>query len=106
MNTLHIFAQAFEHSDAYVFGTEEGLLKLRAVIDAALESKTQDAYTESYCTDGEGFGIYVFLASDYQMDTIPKPYTSESSHPVTDEIKLQAMIKWIRDASKRKESDR
>ena len=38
MNVLHLYAQPFEHADAFIVGDRDSLVKLREAIDDALAS--------------------------------------------------------------------
>ena len=74
-NTLHIYAQEYWHTDALVFGTEEGLRALRDAIDAAL--RNGEGHTTSFCTDGEGYGVSMYLCDESELDALPLPYTDD-----------------------------
>ena len=59
---LHVYGQHCEHDEAFIIGTRDALLALRAAIDASL---TQDhAVAEVYAADGEGYYLIVKCLPD------------------------------------------
>jgi hypothetical protein len=71
MNTLHIYAQPFEHQEAFIVGDKDALIKLRNLIDKAIEQ--QKAADDFYVVDGEGFNLLV-LCKEVNVDA-ELPYT-------------------------------
>lgn len=69
---LHIYEQASHHLDAHIFGTREGLLKLRAAIDAALEGKHENA--EVCPSDGECYDCVVRCVTPSWAKALPASY--------------------------------
>lgn len=62
---LHVYGQYTWHADATLRGTKEGLLKLRAAIDAALESGKGEAVVMA--SDGEGYRLQVICVSTHAL---------------------------------------
>jgi hypothetical protein len=71
---LHVFAQQFEHDDAFLVGTREGLEVLRDAINASLENSHGAAHSFTGM-DGEGYVIHCFVQDAAQMDQLLLPYT-------------------------------
>ena len=101
MTTLHIFGQQFEHDDAHLFGTVESLISLRDAINNAIENG--EGYAESFCSDGEGFGINIFLCADDEINQLPLPYKEFECNP---QEKQDFMIQWLRASYKRRTGER
>lgn len=75
MGTLHIYAQAMWHDEAYIAGTREDLEMLRIAIDHALaEGRGQ---MQAFTSDGEGYTVHIVPMSEEQADEMPVPYTDE-----------------------------
>lgn len=75
MSTLHIYAQAIWHDEAYIAGTREDLELLRATIDGALADGR--GQMQAFASDGEGYVAHVVRVSKEQADAMPVPYTDE-----------------------------
>jgi len=71
-NILQIYAQEFEHQDAYIVGNKEALLKLRNAIDEAIA--TEESSIELFCADGEGYNL-IILNKNKLMDLM-LPYNN------------------------------
>lgn len=79
---LHLHAASFWHDDAWVVGNREGLERLRAAIDRALQKG--GAHAAAFVNDGEGFHCFVAVESDSDMDRLNVPYTDEMAGSATD----------------------
>lgn len=69
---LHIYAQAFEHGEAFIVGTEESLLALRGAIDQALAANIGEC--DNFVSDGEGYSTYVIKVVKDEAETLGRPY--------------------------------
>lgn len=69
---LHIYPQEFEHCDATIIGTRNGLLALRDAITEALEKGNSEATLLQ--NDGEGYSLRLACASDQWMQAMPTSY--------------------------------
>lgn len=70
---LQIYGQATPHSDVFVIGTRESLVRLRQTVDRAL-AQQQHGRSEEIPSDGEHYHIYVFNTSEAVMRTLPSQY--------------------------------
>lgn len=69
---LHVYGQHCEHDEAFIIGTRDALLALRAAIDASL---TQDhAAADVYAADGEGYDLIVKCLPEDALDLKSLPY--------------------------------
>ncbi len=84
---LHIYAQPFEHGEAWVVGTREGLEELRNALNRVLavaspwpfDTIPRDTSTslDAETTDGEGYKTLIVVVDEKQLlesDTL-LPYT-------------------------------
>lgn len=55
---LHIYAQAYNHGEAWICGDREALTRLRDTLTQALEANEVRAL-HSFSSDGEGYPIFV-----------------------------------------------
>lgn len=69
---LHIYAQEFNHADAWIVGERGALEALRASIDAALANGS--AASPHYCADGEGYTAIVVCAEPEKVRAMRLPY--------------------------------
>jgi hypothetical protein len=77
-NILHIFAQPMCHSDAYICGDQEALIKLRDALTLVIdgnETKIVAAAVRSMTNDGEDFDLFIVKTD---MEEMMLPYTDES----------------------------
>jgi hypothetical protein len=84
MNLLHIYAQAWEHSDAWIVGNRDGLTALRDALNRALANeKTEPVACLQFAADGEGFACFIVPNdADWQGEKWQKlyrPYTDETA---------------------------
>lgn len=77
METLHIYAQAQWHDEAWIAGNEEGLRLLRDAIDKALIDRKAES-DHVFTTDGEGYRVHVLSLTEIELDSLVMPYTDES----------------------------
>lgn len=76
MEVLHIYGQYVWHDDVQICGTRGALESLRDTIDEALKERV--ASTEPFfCTDGEGYGITVYLTKGLEMPIQGMPYAAD-----------------------------
>lgn len=71
--TLHLYAQARNHDEAYIVGTFAALAALRKTIDAALAG--EPARCDAFVADGEGYPVFVLLRPAGAMLQLEYPYT-------------------------------
>lgn len=76
---LHIYAQAFWHTEAVIVGNRTGLL---ALADAIQEAVNVDGTTtaEAFAADGEGYTVRVRLMDATGMNKLRLPYTDEDAN--------------------------
>lgn len=84
MNLLHVYAQPWEHSDAWLVGNREGLTALRDALNRALASETTEpAGCLQFVADGEGYACFIVPNdADWQTEKWQKlyrPYTDETA---------------------------
>lgn len=76
METLHIYAQACWHDEAWIAGNREGLTRLRDAIDKALldgHGKSDRVFT----ADGEGYHVVAMKLADQEFGKLGMPYTAK-----------------------------
>ena len=95
---LHIHGQPSWQDEAYILGNRDGLLALRAGIDAALEHGEGGA--EVMVADGEGYVVEVMLEEaswdSPAWERVAVPYTASEAAENRDE----AIWPWHRQAKK------
>lgn len=84
MNLLHLYAQPWEHSDAWIVGNREGLTALRDALNRALANEqTAPAACLQFVTDGEGYTCFVVPNdADWQSEQwmkLYRPYVDETA---------------------------
>ena len=84
MNLLHIYAQPWEHSDAWIVGTRDGLTALRDALTRALASeRAEPTACLQFVTDGEGYACFIVPNdADWQSEKwmkLYRPYTDETA---------------------------
>lgn len=97
---LHIHGQYAHHTDAYIVGTRDALLALKTAINAALNNDVGSA--NSYCSDGEGFSIYVIEISEESMKRAAVPYSADYAAESSD----SKAVSWPWDFIKERWSER
>lgn len=80
-DTLHIYGQFAQHSDAHIAGDRTSLLRLRDLIDHVLGKEEYDEVSVEgmnfFTNDGEGYSVYVRSFPEEIMDKLSVPYTWE-----------------------------
>lgn len=87
METLHIYAQAMWHDEAYIAGTRGALQSLREAIDRALTNNAP-AFAESFSCDGEGYRIFAVPVTEDQAEAMPVPYTDDCARAQQDRMQF------------------
>jgi hypothetical protein len=81
---LHVYAQPFNHAEAWLVGDREALTKLRDALNGVLGTK-EPAGVQTYCMDGEGYTVMIVQAEAAQMEPLMLPYGldayGEPEHP-------------------------
>lgn len=97
-DTLHIYSQIAQHSDAYISGDREALLRLRKLIDLALQDSAEGM--NFFTNDGEGYSTYVYCLPNDEMDKLSVPYTAEFAKDDRDyfpwNVKLNSLVRSAR----------
>ncbi len=75
VGTLAVYSQAFWHDPVMIVGDGPALAALRDAITGALERGYGES--ASFMTDGEGYSVYIALASDSELGALRAPYTDE-----------------------------
>jgi hypothetical protein len=73
-DVLHIYAQPFQHQEAWVVGTREGLTILRDALTKALETEGPVS-TVSSTNDGEGYHVLIWAMPEEKAQQLRTPYT-------------------------------
>jgi len=74
---LHIYGQYVWHDDVQICGTRGALESLRDTIDEALKIGGVASTEPFFCTDGEGYGITVYLTKGLEMPIQGMPYAAD-----------------------------
>jgi hypothetical protein len=76
---IQIYAQEQWHDEAVIIANKEALLRLKAVIEKALE--TGEAHGKFWASDGEGYAVVVKVLggiwTDITWNTLSMPYMAE-----------------------------
>lgn len=72
-DTLHIYAQAYQHQEAWVVGTKDALTALRDALNVALASGDPTAMT-AFTNDGEGYKVILWPVSEGKVQDFRTPY--------------------------------
>lgn len=72
---LHIYAQFFEHQEAYILGNETALLALRDALNQILSGQKDVTTAECFTNDGEGYLTFVKLCKESELNEANLPYT-------------------------------
>lgn len=79
---LHIYGQEFEHGEAFLVGSLEGLLELADAIRRALTGEGRGT-CRAFAADGEGYEVHVVRQSERIADPawvkLKLPYTAETA---------------------------
>jgi len=72
---LNIYGQKHWHDTAYINGTKEELIRLRDLINVAINSGC--CQEEFFASDGEGYTIEVVAYSFKEMDELSPQYSDK-----------------------------
>lgn len=72
---LHIYAQDYWHTPAFIVGDVTALTALRDALNRALENGVAGAL--AFCNDGEGYNAIVAKVDEETFNTLSQPYTDE-----------------------------
>lgn len=75
MPVIHLWSPESFHSEGYVVGNYEGLIKLRSAIDRAIAAGA--GKENVFIGDGEGFDLYVFRIDDNLVGLTAVPYRDD-----------------------------
>lgn len=84
---LHLYAQSFEHAEAWVVGSKEGLKALRDVIDKVLTGDEASECADVEVVDGEGYKLLVVQTDKKELykKEVSLPYanaTYQGKYPI------------------------
>lgn len=74
---LHIYGQYVWHDDVQICGTRDALVALRDTIDEVLKTGATQSFEPFFCTDGEGYGVMIYLTKGMDMPIGSMPYTAD-----------------------------
>lgn len=75
--TLQVYGQPYQHSDCYILGTKDDLLRLaNQLIMACSDESISENY---FASDGEGYSVRVRLTTDLELGLTRLPYYDEMS---------------------------
>jgi hypothetical protein len=76
-DTLHLYAQDFQHGQAEIAGDAESLKRLVEAILRAIEyGKSNELF---FVTDGEGYSVDIYCFTPEQMGRLRVPYTDKDA---------------------------
>lgn len=76
-NMIQIYAQSGPHDRAFICGTEDDLKQLRDSLDLMLLENRDEAYLDTFTSDGECYDIKIIKLEDEQFDQLILPYSDE-----------------------------
>lgn len=77
-NFIHIYAQYMPHHESFIVGNKKALLKLKKMIDEALqEGEAVGDFTSSDKEDYQAFVIKVSDNDESLFETLEMPYTAQ-----------------------------
>ena len=76
MDYLHIYSQFDQHATAFIIGNEDGLKKLKEMIEDVLKSGKNEKRFLAY--DEKDYSLRVVLFSESNNLKLQLPYTDES----------------------------
>jgi hypothetical protein len=80
MSKLHIYAQPYNHEDAWIVGNSESLTALRDAITRVLKGENTITGAKSFCEDGEGYATLVLRVEDDAVwKSLRPPYTEHDN---------------------------
>ena len=74
---IQIYAQSGPHDRAFICGTVDELKQLRDSLDLMLLENRDEAYLDTFTSDGEGYTIKIIKLEEEQFDQLIFPYTDE-----------------------------
>ena len=78
---IHIYAQAWNHSDAFIVGNKEGLIALADALDMVSAHWNDDIIgVDVFANNGEGYKIIIKRTSDEDMQQLKLPYPDDEVH--------------------------
>lgn len=81
MSEMHIYSQEFWHSPAMIMASRDSLVDLRNAIEQALIN--DQTKVEFFCSDGEGYVLWIKVATDDEMNQVMLPYNFYGSDEIT-----------------------
>jgi hypothetical protein len=92
---IHIYGQAYNHSDAFIIGNEEGLIALADALDMVSAHWNDDTIAvNAFACDGEGYKIIIKRTDDKEMEQLELPYT-ETYQSDYDNIDGKSPVEFI-----------
>ncbi len=79
-DTLHIYAQGYQHQEAWVVRTRDALTALRDALNVALATGDPTAMT-AFTNDGEGYKVILWPMPEGKVQDLRVPYTDPVAHP-------------------------
>jgi pyruvate/2-oxoacid:ferredoxin oxidoreductase beta subunit len=87
---MHLISQFYEHGEAYITGTEAGLLALRDAIEEAILNG--DGKAAVFSTDGEGYRVVVRKSNTVAGCGEPVYFETLARNAFHTELKLHESI--------------
>ena len=94
---VHVYGPLYEHGDAYIVGSRNGLKALRNAIDRALNGEV-DSVAPMMAADGEGYNLFIATEDKpFMWDQLQLPYTDgreqgAALHPVELILKYDQLV--------------
>jgi hypothetical protein len=76
-NMIQIYAQSGPHDRAFICGTVDELKQLRDSLDLMLLENRDEAYLDTFTSDGEGYTLKIMRLEEEQFDQLILPYSDE-----------------------------
>ena len=98
--TLHIYAQPFWHTEAWLVGSRASLAKLRDCIDSALTN--DKASCGQFTADGEGYAAIVVVTDSHDGLILPYtdpvvPLTGRGPHTLITTTEYRSLVRKAHD---------
>jgi hypothetical protein len=74
---IQIYAQSGPHDRAFICGTVDELKQLRDSLDLMLLENRDEAYLDTFTSDGEGYTLKIMRLEEEQFDQLILPYSDE-----------------------------
>lgn len=78
-DTLHIYAQQYQHQEAWVVGTKDGLTALRDALTVALAADAPISIP-AFTNDGEGYKVIVWPMAEAKVQDLRTPYVDPDGY--------------------------